>query len=264
MQVLSKTLLMQKGEVYYTLNVSLNPTSATCTLTYDGVAHTATSATVLSGTIISYSIYHATYGTQTGTITMDSNKTLTANGTYSTTTTGVSWTQPTLSANGTLGGSTMAVASSRQPYNSNTDVWKAFDGNRTSSSSTWYPAGTGSSGIPITLTIYIPTKIRITNFMFTNGGNANNAPNALTIYVSTNDSNSSYTQLKTYTNTNQTSNSTWNVSLPNYNNYYSTYYQIVFTEWNGASVGGRRVKEIDITATKIQTSYTYYWDITIT
>lgn len=261
MQVFSKTLLMQKGEVYYTLNVSLNPASATCTLTYDGVAHTATSATVLSGTTISYSIYHATYGTQTGTITMDGNKTLTANGTYSTTATETTWSQPTLSANGTLGGSSFAVASSRQPYNSNLDVWKAFDGDASSASSTWYPAGTGSSGIPITLTIYIPDGVKITNFKFTNGSNANNAPNALTVYGS--DNNSVYTQLATYTNTNQTSNSTWNVSLPS-NNMYCSYYQIVFTEWKGASVGGRRVKEIDITAYKFKILYTYYWNITIT
>lgn len=262
MQVFSKTLLMQKGEVYYTLTVSLNPASATCTLTYDGVAHTATSATVLSGTTISYSIYHATYGTQTGTITMDGNKTLTANGTYSTTTTETTWSQPTLSANGTIGGSSMAVASSRQPYTSNTDVWKAFDGDASTASSSWYPAGTGSSGIPIILTIYIPTAIRITNFMFTNGSNSNTAPNALTIYGS--DNNSSYTQLKTYTNTNQTASSTWNVSLSGYNNGYYKYYQIKFTQWNGASVGGRRIKEIDITAKKRTTSYTYYWNITIT
>ena len=92
----SKKLLMADAKVYYTLTVVTDPVSATCTLTYNGLSYTTKSATVEAGTVISYSVYHATYGTTTGTITMDSDKTLTCNGTYSTSyTDGNSWASPT-------------------------------------------------------------------------------------------------------------------------------------------------------------------------
>ena len=261
MQVNSKSLLMSSGKKQYTLTVVLSPGDATCILTYDGVAHSATSATVDSGTVISYSITKSPYGTTTGTVTMDADKTLTATGTYSTSTVETSWTQPVLSENGTLGGNSMAVASSREPYASTRDVWKAFDGLVTSSSGGWYPAGTGSTGIPIILTIYTPENINITNLQFTNAANSNNAPNAFTIYGS--NDNSNYTQLGSFTNTVQTANATWDVDLSSNTGFYQ-YYKIEFTQWNGASIGGRRIMEINITATQGTTSYTYYWQISIT
>ena len=79
-----KLLLATKGTTYYTLTVSTNPSSATCTLSYDGTSYEGKSISVPSGTEISYSIYHSTYGTTTGTITMDADKTLSCTGTYST------------------------------------------------------------------------------------------------------------------------------------------------------------------------------------
>ena len=157
----------------------------------------------------------------------------------------IPWVQPILTENGTLGGNNMAVASSRQPYTSYTDVWKAFDGS-TSSSSRWYPAGTGSAGIPIILTIYTTEAIKISNFQFTNAANVNNAPNAFTVYGS--NDNTSFTQLASFTNSVQTSNAAWSVNLSSNTGFYH-YYQIEFTQWNGASVGGRGIKEIEITAT---------------
>ena len=83
METHSKALLMANAK-YYTLTVSTNPASATCTLTYGGNSYSSKTATVKKGTIISYSVYHSTYGTTTGNITMDSDKTLTCEGTYST------------------------------------------------------------------------------------------------------------------------------------------------------------------------------------
>jgi hypothetical protein len=71
--------------VQYTLTVSTNPNNATCTLTYGGSSYSSKSATVASGTVINYSVYHSIYGTTTGSITMNSNKTLTCTGASSTT-----------------------------------------------------------------------------------------------------------------------------------------------------------------------------------
>ena len=81
--IFSKSLLLAEKK-QYTLTVSTNPASATCTLTYDGHSYSSKTATVDEGTVISYSVYHSTYGTTTGNITMDSDKTLTCEGTYST------------------------------------------------------------------------------------------------------------------------------------------------------------------------------------
>lgn len=79
-----KMIMMSKKQ--YTLTISTNPASATCTLTYNGNSYSSKTCTVDEGTVVSYSIYHSTYGTKTGTVTMDSDKTLNCVGTYSTST----------------------------------------------------------------------------------------------------------------------------------------------------------------------------------
>lgn len=171
-----------------------------------------------------------------------------------------SWTQPVLTSDGLIGGYSMAVASSRAPYSTN-DVYRAFDSD---TSTRWYPAGTGSTGIPIILTIYTPENINITNLQFMNAANANNAPNAFTVYGS--NDNTSFTQLGSFTNSVQTSNATWNVDLSSNTGYYQ-YYKIEFTQWNGAATGGRGIKEIDITATQktitegTSSDYDFYEDV---
>ena len=99
---------------------------------------------------------------------------------------------------------------------------------------------------------------------FTNAANSNNAPNAFTIYAS--NDNSSYSQLGSFTNTVQTANATWDVDLSSNTGFYQ-YYKVEFTQWNGASTGGRGVKEIVITATQktitegTSSNYDYYEDI---
>lgn len=63
------------GDKYYTLTVTTSPANATCVLTYDGVAHTAKTATVKSGTVVSYSVSYSGYTTQTGSWTVTENTT---------------------------------------------------------------------------------------------------------------------------------------------------------------------------------------------
>lgn len=73
-----------------TLTVVTNPASATCDLTYNGQTYSNTkTATVLKGTVVSYSLYDSSHPSATGgtgSITMNSNKTLNATCTYSTST----------------------------------------------------------------------------------------------------------------------------------------------------------------------------------
>ena len=210
MEVYSKNLLMTSGKKQYTLTVVLSPGDASCILTYNGVAHTSTTATVDSGTVISYSITKSPYGTTTGTITMDANKTLTATGV---TQTGSLWTQPALTENGTLGQGNFAVSTSHR-YSAGTDIWKAFD----QSTGYYQVGGTGTSYIPIIVKLYINPAIKITNFNFENNTYANCAANAGNIYGSNTDSN--YNLITSFTNSVQSARATWDVSLSNNTNYY--------------------------------------------
>ena len=66
-----KMHLLNASTMQYTLTVVTDPVSATCTLTANGVSSSAKTLTVDAGTVISYSVYHATYGTTTGNITMN-------------------------------------------------------------------------------------------------------------------------------------------------------------------------------------------------
>lgn len=62
---------------FYTLTIVTNPAAATCTLTINSIQYVTKSKKVKEGTVVSYSVYHSTYGTKTGSITVDSNITLT-------------------------------------------------------------------------------------------------------------------------------------------------------------------------------------------
>lgn len=75
------------GTKMYTLTVVTSPASATCTLTYDGTSYSTKQVTVKAGTVVSYSVYHSTYGTTSGSVTMNRDKILTCTGTYNTVTT---------------------------------------------------------------------------------------------------------------------------------------------------------------------------------
>ena len=80
MEMLNKNILLLLGLKKYTLTVVTSPASATCTLTYRGKTYNTKTLEIRKGETVSYSIHHSTYGTTTGTILMDSNKTLTCVG----------------------------------------------------------------------------------------------------------------------------------------------------------------------------------------
>lgn len=256
MFVQSKKLLMKKASVTtYTLTVSLNPASATCTLTYDGAAHTATSATVSAGTIISYSVYHSTYGTTTGTITMDADKTLTCTGTYSTTTQEITWSQPVLTSNGTLGGTNELAVQASSQY-STFYAWKAFDGNETAGN-VW---ATGS-GYPQTMLMYTYKPIKVTSFTIVNRSGYNGAFTSGSVYGG-DTSSTSTTLVSSWSNSTTSSAGRWtiNVNSPSFLHYH----KISFASGTWASGMRAQEAEIYINAKKQQTSYTYYWDVSIT
>lgn len=263
MDVMTKKLLMQATK-YYTLTVSTNPASATCTLTYDGVAHSEKTATVKEGTVIQYSVYHSTYGTTTGSITMNSNKTLSCTGTYSTTpvTTEQSWTRPNLSSNGTLGSGTFAVGSPNTAI-SNYPAWKAVNGTSNADNyDTWIPNLTGTSeSKPAIFTFYSSTPIKISSLQLISFKQNIRVPKAG--YVKCSNNNSSYTNLCSWSNSNTTSPVTINISV-NSSSFYN-YHQVYITS-NSASGYGTSISELKITATYQTTTqqYNYYWNKTVT
>ena len=260
--IFSKELLMSESKV--TLTVTTNPASATCTLTYDGNSYTTKTASVKKGTIISYSVYHSTYGTKTGTITMDSDKTLTFTGTYSTTSTDVSWTRPNLSGFGTMGGSSFACEAKSANAVINSSVsgyegWKAFDGISNSSSNYWDARGANmQSAFPAYITWYNPTAIKVTQVTITQQ-RGDISPKTGTIQAS--DNNSNWTTLTSWTNSNVTTGASWNINLSSNTNFYN-YYKLNITASNTSGGTTTQIREITMTAYTEQTSYTYYWDVT--
>lgn len=238
--------------VQYTLTVTLNPASATCTLTYDGTSYSTTSATVPSGTVISYSIYHSTYGTQTGTVTMNADKTLTATGTYSTSTTETSWSQPTLSSNGTIGSSSFAVQASSE-Y-STYYAWKAFDN---TASTAWAVQSAGSTSLPATMLIYSSTPIKVSSITITNRSGYNIGFTSGSVSAG-NTSSASTVLVSSWSNSNVTSGSSWNIRVGS-SNFYN-YHKITVTGFNNGTYRPQCV-QIDLNAKKQQTSYTFYWNI---
>lgn len=240
---------------YYTLTVSLSPASATCTLTYDGVAHTATSAIVKAGTVISYSVSHSTYGTTTGTITMDADKTLTCTGTYSTSTTETSWTQPTLSSDGTMGSSTFAVQASS--VNSSNYAYKAFDNDATT---VWAVNRQGGQDLPATMLMYSSAPIKVSKITVTNTRGYNIGFTSGSVSAG-NTSSASTTLVSSWSNSNHTSSNSWDISVNSSSAY--NYYKITFTAFSNSAYRPQ-CAQITLNGTKIVTSYTYYWDVVVT
>lgn len=254
----SKKLLMQNFVSNVTLTVSTNPVSATCTLTYNGQSYETKSAIVPKGTTVSYSIYHATYGTITGTITMDDNKTLICNGTYSTISTDVSWSQPTLSSNGTWGSSNFAVKADSE-YSSSRATWKAFNGNGTTD---WWSANTKNT-YPINIYMYISTAVKITKLLIYNSNNSSQHNvtffSAGTLDYSSNGS--SWSSACSWTNSISATAASWTIS--NSSNIYAKYWRLHATAGTAYGTTNQGLSEIYITAYKQTTSYNYYWNKTI-
>lgn len=67
----------EKDIEYFTLTITTNPSSATCTLTYDGQSYTTKTATVPKGTEVTYTVSASDYNTQTSTVTVNDNTDIT-------------------------------------------------------------------------------------------------------------------------------------------------------------------------------------------
>lgn len=247
--IFDKKLMILSYIPQYTLTVVTNPSGATCTLTANGVSSSTKTLTVNRGTVISYSITDSTYGTTTGTVTMTSDKTLTCTGAYTTSEVETSWTRPNLSTDGTIGGSSYAVASGAI-YGSNY-AYKAVDGN---SSTYWY----GRDTAPYSWIFYSPTPVKITQMVLTaqaSGSSGYYQAQAFQIQGST--TNSNYTTLFTHSNSSRPQTVTATLSPAAYYNYYRVYIT------TPAVSTATEYTEITMTGTQKTTSYTYYWQKTI-
>ena len=261
------------GTKTYTLTVTTDPSSATCTLTYDGISYSTKSAKVKAGTVISYSIYHSTYGTTTGSITMDSNKTLTCTGTYSTSTSYSDsyYSRPNLSSNGSLGGSSFAVDCSSYNKNRSTyNAWAAFDGDTTTNTKMWSPSSaTGALSTAPYLIIYFPNPTKIKTCSVMNRLLADDCQ-PVSYYMYSSSSNSSYSLITSGTNSNQTAGATWSFNVNNTtstsSSYYKKYYKLEFgTDWKYKSNTVKGIIEVTFSAYTLTStpSYNYYWNTTI-
>lgn len=252
--IFDKKLMILSYVRQFTLTVVTNPANASCTLTANGVSSNTKTLTVDRGTVISYSITDSTYGTTTGNITMTSDKTLTCTGAYTTNEIETSWSRPNLSSNGTLGGTSYAV-SSGAIYGSNY-AYNAVDG---SSSTYWY----GRDTVPYSWIFYSPTPIKITQMVLTahaSGSSGYYQAQAFQIQGST--TNSNYTTLFTHSNSSRPQTVTATLSPAGYYNYYRVY---ITTAAIGTGAGAStQYTEITMTGTQKTTSYTYYWQKTVT
>lgn len=251
MSLRTKNNPMGAGSKYYTLTVSLNPASATCILTYDGVSYTTTSVKVKAETVVSYSISHETYGTYTGEVIVDKDTTLTCVGTYTTDPVDVSWTQPKLSANGTMGGSSFACHANSE-YSSSYAAWHAFDGVK-SSSNAWIINNPPSNKY---ITAYSPTPIKVSKINVYN----RNAYSVKAGAIYGSNDNSTWTTLKSFSNSTTASGKTWTITV-NATDYYK-YIKLNMTSGVYAKKAHTCIGELTIIATYQSSSYTHYWDVT--
>lgn len=123
------------------------------------------------------------------------------------------WVQPTISSDGTLGGNRFACKASS--VNSSDNPYKAFDSNNETQFT--LNANTG------TMTIYNPVAIKISSVSIRNGYQSSwvRAITSGTIYGS--NDNASWTQLKTFTNSNKTVSAVWSIDMSTNSNYYKYY-----------------------------------------
>lgn len=254
------------GVKYYTLTIITSPSDSTVTLTYNNVNYNTQSLKVEAGSTVSYSIYHSTYGTKTGSIIMTSDKTITATGTSSSIETSYAWTQPKLRANGTMGGSSFACTCSSE-YSTSTKAFKALD----SSSSTQWQTKLNSSNTVRWITFYNPTPICVTKVICTTLPNTSNEGtkyhyqiNAATLQGS--NDNGTWTNLGSISGVGRVATAT--ITASGNTNYYK-YHRIYASKTNYYAAGGGiyyawYCSNIAITATYLSTTFSYDWNINIT
>jgi len=145
-----------------------------------------------------------------------------------------------------MGGGTFAIMCSSS-YNSNFDVYKAFDGN---SSTTW---SAGQESGDIYIVFYNPNLINITNIAIKNISSASIAGYFYSgggeVFGSLDGT--EWTKLTDYTNTVSSYGSTWNISLTDNKGFYN-YYKVNTTAphpWGGSQ--GWVIAECVATGTEI-------------
>lgn len=248
---LAKELLLSQKE--YTLTVVTNPASASCTLTCDGVSYNSKTATVKKGTVISYYIYQSTYGSTSGSITMDGDKTLICTGTYSPTTTDVSWSSPTNMTSNSTSSFSLTPSGEYSSYY----AWKAFDNDV---STMWCPANSYSPA-NVYLIMYSSTPIKLRTIYITNSnGSAPARQSVSSASISGSSNGSSYTSLGSGSNSNTTKAYTWSFSSST-SSYYK-YFKLELTKMSGQ--GYLYIPAITISGYYQSTSYVYYWSTSIT
>jgi len=274
------------GVKYYTLTVITSPANATCVLTVNGVQYTTKSLRVKAGTVVSYSVSYTDTTTKTGSITMDSDKTLTFNRTYSTSTIYQPWTQPTATSSdrysttsntnyngvfGAVGGSIFAVESSPAIQNGDANaLWKAFQSTNTAGYFSTYVAT--ANGYPY-ITFYNPTALKVEKFTISNAGSTGstdaNGYTPSTGDILASDNGSSWTTIKNFTNPDANCNKgvVWDLDVPSSASAYK-YWKIVAKTskyLKTTAMNGRwQTTHIEVHATIPQIQYTYYFDLTIT
>lgn len=135
------------------------------------------------------------------------------------------WTRPNLSANGTLGGNSFAVDSTT--HYSSYYTWHAFNGSTTANTSNLFRVNSNNMYV----TFYNPDPIRVISLNCYTYTVANTVPTAGNFYGS--NDNSSWTNIKAWTNSNCVANSYWTLTI-NSSQYYK-YHKLVVTSTNGSS-----------------------------
>ena len=100
------------------------------------------------------------------------------------------------------------------------EVWRAFDGKP----ATQFNTNQGESSY---LKWYNPTAIKVTSINITNYANTSYAFGRVIVQGSNDDV--SYTDIKEYTNSNNTKGDTWTISMSNNTNFYKYYKMLLLT-----------------------------------
>lgn len=176
-----------------------------------------------------------------------------------------SWTRPILTdstGNGTVGASSFAVQASSES-SSSYEAWRAMNDKYISGNYNWLSNGSDTTNW---YEIYNEIPLNITNFHIYNysatGSSA--VPTAGKVQIS--DDGTTWTDIKSWTNSTTGARSQWDISLSS-NTAYSKYYRILFTANYAGNNTLYGLNELQITATQkkviegTSSDYAFYVDV---